>query len=94
MNKEDKRILNAEFVGLIKFGKEKYKDLSSIDKFRYANRVMNLSRDYCCNLWNLDKQSIDSYFFSCDSFSGANFEGEDGSRAFGISLNSVRLIYR
>lgn len=89
MDKEKKDILNDEIFALINLGKKEYKYFSSIDKFRYANKVMNLSRDYCCSLWNLDKQDVDTYFFSCDSFSGANFEREDGKHAFGVSLNSV-----
>lgn len=89
MNNENKDVLNAEIINLINIGKREYKYFSSIDKFRYANKVMNLSKNYCCNLWGLDKEEIGTYFFGCDSFSGANFESEDGKHAFGISLNSV-----
>ncbi len=89
MNNENKNILNNEIITLINIGKKEYKYFSCLDKFRYANKVMNISKDYCCRLWNLDKQDVDTYFFSCDSFSGANFESEDGKHAFGVSLNSV-----
>lgn len=89
MFNDNKNDLNAEIIKLINTGKKEYKYYSSIDKFRYANKVMNLSRDYCCKLWNIDKENIDTYFFSCDSFSGANFDCENGKHAFGVSLNSV-----
>ena len=81
------KITDAVFRGDHSGGKDTFDILFSQTILRENFR--NCCFDCIFQSHNVLFAYTDTYFFGCDSFSGANFESEDGKHAFGISLNSV-----
>ena len=86
--KEDEYI-SQEIVLHITRGLE-YAKFSPIEKFKYVDKMMKLSRDYYCNMFNINKYKVGTYFVYGFHGGGCRLEEDkEGYSSFGVTIDKV-----
>lgn len=67
-----------------------YANFSPIEKFRYADKMMKLSRDYYCNMFDINKYKVGTYFVYGYHGGGCRLEEkQSGCSSFGVTVDKV-----
>ena len=67
-----------------------YKSFTAIEKFRYVNQMMNLTKEYCCSSWGLNPDNIYTTFLhGLGKNIGCASNGEGEIAAYGINTTAV-----
>lgn len=68
-----------------------YAKFSPIEKFRYVDKIMKLSRDYYCNMFNIHKYKVGTYFVYGFHGGGCRLEEEGDKSSFGLTVDKVMM---
>ncbi len=84
---EDK-YLRQDIVWHIERGSD-YVNLAPIEKFRYADRMMRLTRNYYCNMFNISRHRVNTYFVYGYHGGGCRLDEKEGYSSFGVTVDKV-----
>ena len=67
-----------------------YKSFTAIEKFRYADKMMSLTKEYCCSLWGLSPENVYTVFLQgLGKNVGSATNGEGEIAAYGLNTTAV-----
>jgi len=95
-NDSDLKPLRERMLKQLTDNAANYKSFSPIERLRYAHETMQCVKDYCCCLWGLDNQTIQTFF--CQGRPVTGMSSNQGAIALSIpyvlSSSSPHAIFK